>query len=129
MTQEDKKTLAFCICSMFPYGVYVRLNDEDMKIIEAYYYRGEVIFNIAGEKTNIGVEIERIRPYLRPMSSMTEDEKLEYSKTFSSFGNDQGVKLVFPMEKSLIWLIENHLDVFGLIEKGIALEAPDWMYR
>ena len=56
-----------------------------------------------------------IKPYLRPMSSMTEEEKKEYE--FKSFA------------EMLDWLLEHHFDFRGLIDKGSALEAPEGMYK
>ena len=130
MTQEDVKLLANDLCGRFPYNIYARLNDQDVRVIDISYSRNNVYFTLVGpEKTYVGVDVDRIRPYLRSISTMTDEERQEYLSTFDSFGNEQGVKLVFPMEKSFAWLNEHHFDFRGLIEKGLAIEAPDWMYK
>ena len=83
--------------------------------------------------------IDDVKPYLRPMSSMTEEEKREY---FSFIG---GVKpfdcdfSAYPIEYNFIyehdinsyidWLNKHHFDYHGLIEKGLVLEAPKGMYK
>lgn len=59
----------------------------------------------------------RIKPYLRPMSNITEKEKQERYK-FSAFNNIE----VFD------WYNAHHFDYRGLIEMGLAIEAPEGMY-
>ena len=58
------------------------------------------------------------KPYLRPMSSMTEEEKKKYNKLLCW----RSPKTVFD------WLNGHHFDYRGLIKKGLALEAPKEMY-
>ena len=64
-----------------------------------------------------------IIPYLRPMSSMTEDEENEYSRlTYIGATLDDLVK-------GMDFLNANHFDYRGLIDMGLALEAPVDMYK
>ena len=90
-----------------------------------------------------------IKPYLRPMSSLTEEEKeklCELCDMYEPYNdtNDYsyyGIKVVREFcvtdEKYIDtlnfrvidWLLENHFDYRGLIEKGLALEAPEGMYK
>ena len=63
-----------------------------------------------------------IKPYLRPMASMTEEEKINYR----AFFNYDGVE--YP-DEYIDWLNKNMFDYRGLIEKGLALEAPEGMYK
>ena len=64
------------------------------------------------------------KPYLRPMSSMTEEEENKYN---SLNGYEKGI---FPhTEEAFDWLNAHHFDYRGLIEKGLALEAPEDMYN
>ena len=62
-------------------------------------------------------KVEILEPYLRPMSSMSEEE-------YQEFGYD--VLRYTPREFD--WLNAHHFDYRGLIEKGLALEAPEGMY-
>ena len=62
-----------------------------------------------------------LKPYLRSMSSMTEEEKEEYQ----AFFNYDGVE--YP-EEYIDWLNAHHFDYRGLIEKELAIEAPEGMY-
>lgn len=62
---------------------------------------------------------EKIKPYLRPMSSMTKEEQEEFYSL--PFCDAQGFKRVD-------WLNEHKFDYRGWIEKGWALPAPEGMY-
>ena len=65
---------------------------------------------------------EYIKPYLRPMSSMTKEELKEFQKLRDIIPLDW---LPFAHD----WLLAHHFDYRGLIEKGLALEAPKGMYN
>ena len=89
--------------------------------------------------------LDDIKPYLRPISSMTEEE-IEfmgengfrvYKKT-NCFDNncdvyDDGWDNFYVDKQSFEGVIElfnsHHLDYHGLIPMGLALEAPDDMYK
>jgi len=80
-------------------------------------------------------EIICVKPYLRPMSSMTEEECKYCAEHFGIqsvmlIGAQHG--MIMPMEASpmfIDWLNEHHFDYRGLIEKGLALEAKEGMYN
>ena len=71
-----------------------------------------------------GVPVECVKPYLRPMSSMTEEETLEFVNTTIK-------SLEYPMwtTDSYDWLNAHHFDYRGLIPMGLALEALEEMYK
>jgi hypothetical protein len=93
---------------------------------------------IEGCDTTELLSVECIMLYLRPMSSMTEKERAEYeNNSKNEFGNTIGTymspknKFVFEQlakAKDIEWLNAHHFDYRGLIEKGLALEAPEDMY-
>ena len=72
-----------------------------------------------------------LKPYLRPMSSMTEEEK-QWSRWYQQDAKSDNFMLY--MSRYVEWLDSNHFDwrTDGngktLIEKGLALEAPEGMY-
>lgn len=72
-----------------------------------------------------GWSVEVVKPYLRPMSSMSEKERKEYLKhiVYTPEGRP------CPTIESFDWLNEHHFDYRGLIEKGLAWEAPKGMYE
>lgn len=69
------------------------------------------------------IPVEIVRPYLRPLSSMTEEEKCEFDEfTFeviSFFGQ------VKEAAQLMIWLRKHHFDYLGLIDLGMAIEVTE----
>ena len=63
--------------------------------------------------------IDNVRPYLFPLSSMTEKQKNEYQYITERWMNDPA----YSISDSIDWLNENHFDYRGLIEKGLAIDA------
>lgn len=68
------------------------------------------------------------KPYLRPMSSMTTKEKEEYDSCRKHLCDEYN-RYCFDSVESIDWLNAHHFDYRGLIDKGIALEAPEGMYN
>lgn len=88
---------------------------------------------------------EIVKPYLRPMSSMTEDEEKVISDVESEFletlvkkiqhikDDNERIQLLQKAYaqrafRTMQFYNRSHLDYNGLIEKGLALEAPEGMY-
>ena len=111
MTQEDKDLLLKDLSGRLPYGVILKV-----------YHSAKNYINDCGETEdeNLGNLIQSIfiegfiwfRPYLRPMSSMTEKEVKDFRKSTIAYD----------------WLNAHHFDYRGLIERGLAIEAPEDMY-
>ena len=119
MTQEDKKLLLKDLSARLLYGVKGIIT----------YDKSNTTFTVKGIDNNVlhlsdaeDCYVEDFKPYLRPMSSMTEEEKEEYQ----AFFNYDGVE--YP-EEYIDWLIDHHFDHRGLIKKGLAIEAPEGMYN
>ena len=69
--------------------------------------------------------IENIKPYLRPMSSMTDEEINEYNE-YLFYGSSIGLLSNTATAYELIdWLLEHHFDFMGLIPKKLAIEITD----
>ena len=113
MTQEKdlKELLLKDLCARLLYGV--KVNDrEEIITIRAYHPSG--IMDVLG----IMHSIENIKPYLFPMSSMTEEQERELTSiTYSN--NDDVTIALFTID----WLNKNHFDYRGLIDKGLAIDA------
>lgn len=121
MTQEDKDLLLKDLCARLPYGVIIQEYNEEygyadnaLNTIGIGYFS---IHEACIEGTWIN-HIENVRPYLRPMSSMTEEEKIDYR----AFFNYDGVE--YP-EEYIDWLNAHHFDYRGLIEKGLAIAVTE----
>ena len=126
MTQEEKQLLLKDLCGRLPYGVKCRASyskfpttlvdvNADAKVGDDFF-----IVTVKLEKTELNSPslIEDIRPYLRPMSSMTEEEEDELnSARMGNYGED------------VDWLNAHHFDYRGLIPMGLALESLPGMYN
>ena len=140
MNIQDKELLLKDLCARLPYGVIVRIGDDDAKapLTEIVDVIGK---DYKSEDAVNGWSIDRIciKPYLRPMSSMIKEEYLEISwdgctHDVEYSGNYPYLKFKFKRIKSFTlsvidWLNAHHFDYRGLIEKGLALEAPEYMYN
>lgn len=71
-------------------------------------------------------DITKIKPFLRPMSSMTEEEKTQADIDYSYNKNTYGINYAIVCYINYLYSI--HVDCYGLIEKEMALPAPEGMY-
>jgi hypothetical protein len=113
MTQEDKDLLFRDLCARLPYGVKVTFT--------GYSGREDCILNSQHLNSTYAIEYLRLKPYLRPMSSMTEEEEKQFQ--------DINMYELPYMVEGLDWLNAHHFDYRGLITYGLALEAPEGMYN
>ena len=118
MTQEDKELLLKDLCARLPYHTIVSTGEGDLELVKVDILNGLVyVFS----ESFLEFDAFEIKPYLRPMSSMTEEERKEYER----FSNCSIGFAPILMD----WLNAHHFDYSGLIEKGLALEAPEGMYE
>ena len=136
MTQEDKELLLKYLCAVLPYGVIVRhadyLVDSDGNHTGQFWYKRGYLYDICrmDDMTTTIIEsegsdeegyehvcdLERSLPYLRPMSSMTEEEENEY----------YNIEFGFNIHSDRVdWLNAHHFDYRGLIEKGLAIAVTE----
>ena len=140
MEQKDKELLLKDLSARLPYNCkvfYEYVDDLDGKT-----YGYSLTLNTWCIDEFIANKVV-IKPYLRPMSSMTEEEKEELSHLLPkdwSAEIDNFNNLYFDMCSSVFieidvflniidWLNAHHFDYCELIKKGLALEAPDGMYN
>jgi hypothetical protein len=137
MTQEDKELLLKDLCARLPYSTlcYCKWtkdapNGTSGCVQEVSTYLLEELMIIGDQ--NYECQICEITPYLRPLSSMTKDEKKELGNYLSTeiFLSIDGLYSVLMAQRHTSnFLYSRHLDVLGLIEKGLAVEAPEDMYN
>ena len=122
MTQEDKQLLIKDLCARLPYGVIIRRSYTNS-------YVDFKLHKISDERINDLEKIEECKPYLRPMSSMTDEEEARYNliQGIGHWTADDGK--LSDYADAIDWLNEHHFDYHGLIEKGLALEAHEGMYK
>jgi hypothetical protein len=114
MNTEDRELMMKDLCGRLPYGVVITDGIHKLKL--------KVRLDTAPGTMEEFFRTDTLRYYLRPMSSMTWDERFEYDK----FVN--GNNTLENHANEIDWLNAHHFDYRGLIEKGIALEAPDGVY-
>ena len=119
MKQENKDLLLKDICTRLPYRV--RCNYYDC--CEGDYDNGTICGFERREYIQIDgvcIHIEEVKPYLLPLSSMTEEQEEEY-KNLNCY--ELGC---FPhTEEALDYLIKNYFDYRYLIDKGLAIDATN----
>lgn len=129
MTQEEKQLLIIDLCARLPYGVkcnaLLKQIDGSLKNIFGTF-KG---YNGWATVGNDLVDIETVRPYLRPMSSMTREEEEEYNSLLYGICDfTQDTSRLTPIIELTTFLDSHLFDYKGLIEKGLAFEAIDMMY-
>ena len=123
MTQQDKDLLLKYLCMALPYGVVIKITSDDGMLDVSYNIKldADLLSDLLhGE--------DDFMPYLRPMSSMTEEEKKEFNN-IPSTKNYQIVNGDLPWDvanyKQIQWLLKKHFDFIGLIPKGLAIEVSE----
>lgn len=109
MTNEQKQLLFKDLCGRLPYNVLVKSKKYSFPIELRYLTLDK---------------LPDVKPYLRPMSAMTQEEKKEYYRFYDLLNNEN-----FELYKQIDWLNANHFDFRGLIPMGLAIEAPEGMYN
>ena len=140
MTQNEKDLLTKDLCARLPYGVKVKF-----KVNEVIEIKEKFIYNIDGEysyitdgKSYLTLDIikllfnnhlDEIKPYLFPMSSMTEEQKEELNNMFNQEDDicekieTDNFEFNFYRKSIFDFLNKYHLDWRGLIPKGLARDA------
>ena len=126
MTQEDKELLLKDLCARLPYRTMVKCNTD-------YHHEFDEELSVTHIMNFYQFEI---KPYLRPMSSMTEEERKELQEIAVALSYNKDDILIGTQINSFRQLDgvldlfnSHHLDWRGLIEKGLALEALEDMYN
>ena len=115
MTQENKELLLKDLCARLPYGVIVNVDGISNVRLDSVSWYEEVSVN--DSSTNL-YHISEVKPYLFPLSSMTDEQEAEYNNL-----NSYELGCFPHTEEALDYLIKNHFDYRGLIELGLATDA------
>lgn len=129
LTQEEKDLLLKDICARLPYGVKIYVNNK-VDHLDGI----DILDNVASYGSFLSIDIEDVKPYLRPMSSMTDEEFKEYEKENDIDTADSSETLrenlkakkrvrVSKWYRGSDWLNKNHFDYRGLIPMGLAIDA------
>ena len=121
MTPEDKELLIKDLCARLPYNVICQVEFRENGKYKSKVMLLSGIFTDEAYFTTKGGSIysNEYKPYLFPLSSMTEEEKLMYE------GLMIGTDNISYMLDVIDWLNSHHFDYRGLIEKGLAIDATN----
>lgn len=135
MTQEQKELLLKDLCARLLYGVKINnmgkpsiltsINNKYRIIVETAKVEKNLSFNLRGLDV---LEIEDAKPYLFPLSSMTEEQKNEYDKIIyrsielhhREYSDIVEIDLFDDLQD---FYHKNHLDYRGLIPMDLAIDA------
>ena len=107
MEQKDKELLLKDLCARLPYGVKVKTNNINILKLGTHTRVGEYVTDV----------IEPCKPYLFPLSSMTDKQQHEFLSTCNGYCD------YYWTEETFDWFNKNHFDYRGLIEKGLAIDC------
>lgn len=119
MTQEDKELLLSDICARIPNHVKVELHGE---ICTCLGYFDDFVMLTSNTPMGQQTNVANVKPYLRPMSSMTDEEK-DYMYRKFGWSYDDGYSWL--QIEAWDYLYSIHIDIHGLIEKGLAIEVTE----
>lgn len=136
MTQEQKDLLLQDLCTRLPYGVKVKLGDNPNIFDLEYRIKFAIMYGDSDKLEDI-LDITNIKPYLFPLSSMTNElwdkefmgcgiteftrDSFKYGCETLEFNNDN--PHLSSMVRFINQLIKNHFDIYGLIPMGLAEDA------
>ena len=112
MTQEEKDLLLKDLCARLPYRV--KVNNEIQGDFVIYGVCENYIF-ARTTTSHVDFWVENIKPYLFPLSSMTEEQQINLTKFVANGIN--GENILYD------WYNKNHFDYRGLIPMGLAIDA------
>jgi hypothetical protein len=112
MKKEDRELLLRDLSARFPYNVALDCRDEVSRF--TCYLTSDMLREIQNN-----TYYWEYKPYLYPLSSMTEEQKREYQYIKERWMYDSS----YSISDSIDWLNKNHFDYRGLIEKGLAIDA------
>lgn len=137
MKQEPQELLLKDICARLPYGIKASYYGVEEECETWDEIEGITLDKDFGGYVDIGqysLPIERIKPYLFPLSSMTSEQKkyitdkwgvneefdFEIDTNWGKYFVELGDTVDF-----INWLNENHFDIYGLIPMGLAIDATN----
>ena len=137
MKPEHKELLLQDLCARLQYKVKCQVYDIPTPytlsgIIPSRVYQELYFEEMDYKECNGFVDIKYSKPYLFPLSSMTEEQKREYNRlkydvpTYHyEYGDVVEEIELYESPKSFEYLIENHFDVYDLIPLGLANDATN----
>ena len=130
MIQEHKELLLKDLCARLPYDVKCKIEMWiGYDVCTIYNINSIGYVEIVEDSDTNGVSIERVKPYLFPLSSMTEEQKQYLKNRFCYDWDGEPYDLwkcqieIGDADELIDWFHKNHFDYRGLIPKGLATDA------
>ena len=127
MKQEDKELLFKDLCARLPYNVICQVEFKENGKYNSKVMLLSGIFTDEAYFTTKGGSIysNEYKPYLFPLSSMTEEQKVIYGDLCYSIIQSLAKNMQSELNELINWLNAHHFDYRGLIEKGLAIDATN----
>ena len=128
MKQEHKELLLKDICARLPYGIKASYYGVEEECETWDEIEGITLDEDFGGYVDIGqysLPIERIKPYLFPMSSMTEEQKFIYGDLCYSVIQSLANNMQSELNELINWLNAHHFDYRNLINKNLAIDCTN----
>ena len=136
MDKKNKELLLRDLSGRLPYRPFVRLGKKEVWVLTG----------IDGDKVYLNIDtdsfdIESIKPILRPMSTMTKEERKEMGDILNNCGLSPYGEIKASGEDNILrctakqsflflnYMYSKHFDVNHLIDEGLADEMPEEMYK
>ena len=135
MIQEEKDLLLKDLCARLPYGAKCNISRKNEICIKSRTRDSILDCHWLSECKS---DFYEIKPYLFPLSSMTEEQKIkcfegtdieldENSEIWSKISSDTYTTITNMNNwlKVINWLLKNHFDIYGIIPKGLAIDCTN----
>jgi hypothetical protein len=130
MKQEDKELLLKDLCARLPYDVKVNCNDKVYNLNNIQYFNICVLTDDNKNNAFTTAGIKYVKPYLFPLSSMTDEDYTIYSKIWEDTGKTSYLEgchhLISTIKAYKVandFLLSKHYDIYGLIPMDLAIDA------
>ena len=137
MTQEDKELLLKDLCARLPYGVFCNIGlDYPLPLQSLFVDKLDgILLDFYKDGKDYQVYLGEVKPYLFPLSSMTDTEQEELEQEHNkdemlyieclerTAKGDNSMRGKVILHYAMDWCNKNHFDYRGLIEKGLVIDA------
>ena len=143
---KDKDLLLKYLCGRLLYGVKVKVSIEEVEydaVVHGVYADETVLVEQSPDPNKVHridvAHVSEVKPYLFPLKTMTIEQRNEFyemtqphiiayfeeGKLIGEEGEYRPITpvMMYPNMIEIDWLFKRHFDVFGLIEKGLAIDA------
>ncbi len=125
MTQKEKTLVLKDLSMRLPYGVIINI-----KLCEGHYIKRRLTcLNFDCSEVNNLFKVEKVKPYLRPLAKMTDEERVWFRKnggvmSYNPKNRTWAISALAP--EAFYWMLANMFDINGLIPKGLAIDMTDY---